>query len=66
MFGTKPWATIREALTPLGDGARAEVQELAIRYLGRTAGTAYAEEFSTPDEVIVRITPENWRTEVLG
>lgn len=53
-------------VTPLGDGARVAVQAMAIRYLGRTAGTAYAEAFSTPDEVLVRITPERWRTEVLG
>ena len=53
-------------VTPLGDTARDEVQAMATRYLGRAAGAHYAENFSTPDEVIVRLTPANWRTEVLG
>ena len=53
-------------VTPLGDRAREEVQAMAIRYLGERAGARYGEAFQTPDEVIVRLTPEHWRTEVLG
>ena len=53
-------------VTDLGDSAREEILAMATRYLGATGGAHYAEAFSTPDEVIVRLTPTQWRTEVLG
>lgn len=46
--------------------ARPVIEEMASRYLGAAAGAAYAKAFRTPDEVIVRLTPQRWRTEVLG
>lgn len=55
-------------VTPLGDAdaARPTIEEMAARYLGAAAGAAYAQAFATPDEVLVRLLPERWRTEVLG
>ena len=53
-------------VTPLGDGAKEAVKEMASRYLGAAAGARYAEAFNTPDEVIVRLTPRLWRAEILG
>jgi PPOX class probable F420-dependent enzyme len=53
-------------VTPLGQAAREAIEAMASRYLGAAAGRRYAEAFSTPDEVIVRLTPEWWHTEVLG
>lgn len=53
-------------VTDLGDEARERIRSMASRYLGPSGGSQYAEAFSTPDEVIVRLTPTHWRTEVLG
>jgi PPOX class probable F420-dependent enzyme len=53
---------------PLGgpDASRPVIEAMASRYLGAKAGSAYAAAFSTPDEVVVRLRPDRWRTEVLG
>lgn len=53
---------------PIGDmeATRAKIEVMASRYLGRTAGAAYAAAFRTPDEVLVSLTPARWHTEVLG
>jgi PPOX class probable F420-dependent enzyme len=63
---------------PLGDATEAEILAMATRYLGEKGGARYTENFMAnlvsddlhPDhgttEVIVRLTPERWRTEVLG
>jgi hypothetical protein len=64
---------------PLGAATEAEILAMATRYLGEKGGLGYTKNFmaglDTPDdlhdghgseEVIVRITPERWRTEVLG
>lgn len=48
------------------DAARPVIEAMASRYLGAAAGAGYAQAFKTPDEVIVRLTPQRWRTEVLG
>ena len=53
-------------LSPLGDGTRAAVVAMASRYLGSGAGHSYAEQFSTPDEMVVELDPENWLSEVPG
>ena len=53
-------------LTPLGDGTRAAVLAMASRYLGERGGHSYAEQFSTPDEMVVELDPENWLSEVPG
>ena len=56
----------------LGDNTETELLAMATRYLGRTAGAGYTDNFmktlaaTGASEVVVRITPENWRTEVLG
>ena len=52
--------------TLLGDQVNAKIREMASRYLGERSGAYYADQLTTPDEVIVRLTPEHWRTEVLG
>jgi hypothetical protein len=39
---------------------------MASRYLGETAGTRYAEQFAAPDEIVVRLTPERWHSQILG
>ncbi len=56
------------SVEPLGDveQARPVIEQMASRYLGDAAGAAYAKAFRTPDEVVVRVTPTRWRTEVLG
>ena len=51
---------------PLGEGVRDAIRSMASRYLGEAAGAAYADAFSTPDEVLVTLAPERWRAEVLG
>jgi PPOX class probable F420-dependent enzyme len=53
-------------VSDLGDAAQDTIRAMAKRYLGEAGGERYAAAFSTPDEVIVRLTPERWRTEVLG
>lgn len=50
----------------LGDATRDTIRSMASRYLGERAGEAYADAFSTPDEVVVTLVPERWRAEVLG
>ncbi len=56
----------------LGDNTETELLAMASRYLGRKAGAGYTDNFmknlaaTGASEVIVRISPENWRTEVLG
>ncbi|MPY94409.1 MAG: TIGR03618 family F420-dependent PPOX class oxidoreductase [Acidimicrobiia bacterium] len=51
---------------PLGDATVETIRSMASRYLGAAAGAAYAESFSTPDEVVVTLVPERWRAEVIG
>jgi len=55
-------------LHPIGtmEQVRARIEPMAARYLGERAGAAYAAAFGTVDEVVVRLTPERWQTEVLG
>ena len=53
-------------VTLLGEETHEAIREMSSRYLGRAAGQHYADNFSTPDEVVVRLTPERWRTEILG
>lgn len=56
----------------LGENTYQELLAMSTRYLGSRAGTMYTDKFmenmgdTGSTEVIVRITPENWRTEVLG
>lgn len=50
----------------LGERTYEAIRSMASRYLGDGAGTRYADAFETPDEVVVTLTPERWRTEVLG
>lgn len=62
----------------LGDDTYPELLAMATRYLGTKGGQQYTDNFmaklaedSLHDahgvrEVVVRITPEHWRTEVLG
>ena len=45
---------------------RLAIEPIASRYLGAAAGAAYAEAFRTPDEVLVRLTPQRWQTAVIG
>ena len=64
-------------MRPLGEETQAAMLAMASRYLGHTGGQRYADEFmrklATNDfpgghgdiEVVVTITPETWRTEVL-
>jgi nitroimidazol reductase NimA-like FMN-containing flavoprotein (pyridoxamine 5'-phosphate oxidase superfamily) len=54
------------SISELGSSAHAVILELAVRYLGEELGTAYAATNWALDDVMVSITPERWRTEVLG
>ena len=36
--------------------------EMAVRYLGDTAGRAYTEQTAAVDDVLVRLTPQRWFT----
>lgn len=49
-----------------GEERHAALTDIASRYLGATAGAAYADAFPGHDEALVTLTPERWRTEVLG
>lgn len=42
------------------------LSDIAGRYLGPAGGAAYADNFPGHEEALVRLTPERWRTEVLG
>ena len=44
----------------------ATIEDIASRYLGARAGAGYAAAFPGHDEALVTLTPERWRTEVLG
>ncbi|MEL7158309.1 MAG: pyridoxamine 5'-phosphate oxidase, partial [Actinomycetota bacterium] len=51
----------------LTDAERHEaITDIASRYLGAEGGTAYAANFPGHTEALVTLTPERWRTEVLG
>ena len=49
-----------------GDERHAVLTDIASRYLGERAGRSYADNFPGHDEALVTLTPERWRTEVLG
>jgi PPOX class probable F420-dependent enzyme len=53
-------------LTLLGESTYDAIRSMASRYLGTDAGTRYADAFRTPDEVVVRLTVENWQALILG
>ncbi len=54
-------------LDVMSDDDRHEVlTDIAGRYLGEAAGQAYADAFPGHEEALVTLSPENWRTEVLG
>ncbi len=65
-------------MTPLGDRTEAEILAMSSRYLGQKGGRRYTDNFMArlveddlhdghgDTEVMVRITPDLWRTEVLG
>lgn len=53
-------------LVPLGEGTYEAVRAMASRYLGQSAGRRYADAFSTPDEVLVTLTPERLTAVVVG
>ena len=50
----------------LGDRTFAAIESMAARYFGPEGGRRYAEQFSADDEIMVRLTPERWHSEVLG
>ncbi len=50
----------------LGDRTFAAIESMAARYFGAEGGKRYAEQFATEDEIMMHLTPERWRTEVLG
>ncbi len=50
----------------LGDATHEAIRSMASRYLGEAAGAQYADQFPTPDEVVVTLTPDRWRAESLG
>jgi PPOX class probable F420-dependent enzyme len=53
-------------LTPLGPDTKETIRTLASRYLGEAGGRRYADQFTTPDEVLVILTPERWKAEIPG
>ncbi len=48
------------------DERHVALTDIATRYLGDTAGAAYADAFPGHEEALVILTPRRWRTEVLG
>ena len=48
------------------DERHAALTDIASRYLGAEAGRRYADAFPGHEEALVTLTPERWRTEVLG
>lgn len=50
----------------LGDQTYETILTMASRYLGASGGRAYAEQFSTPDEVEVMLQVERWQAVVPG
>lgn len=50
----------------LGEATHEAIRTMASRYLGDTAGARYADAFATPDEVVVTLQPQRWRSETLG
>ena len=49
-----------------GTDRHEQMLAMATRYLGEKAGKQYADGFHDDEEVMVTLTVENWRTEVLG
>ena len=66
------------SVEPLGDATEAAILAMSTRYLGDKGGVRYTADFMAnlaaddlhaehgTSEVVVRLTPEHWRTEVLG
>ncbi len=55
------------ALKVMSAAERHEViTDIASRYLGAEGGAGYADAFPGHDEALVTLTPDRWRTEVLG
>ncbi len=54
------------AIEPLGAGTYDAILTMASRYLGESGGRRYAEQFTTPDEVLVTLSPERWQAVIPG
>ncbi len=77
--GRYRYVTIEGAvrLEPLGDRTRSEILAMSTRYLGVKGGQRYTDNFMAKleqddlhdghgtEEVLVQLTPERWRTDVL-
>lgn len=50
----------------LGDRTFAVIEAMAARYFGAEGGRRYAEQFAADDEIMMRLRPDRWHTEVLG
>jgi len=50
----------------LGEETYEQVRAMATRYLGEDAGRHYADQFATPDEVLVTLIPSRWQAEIPG
>ncbi len=53
-------------IEPLGDATNDAILAMATRYLGASGGRRYAEQFTTPDEVLVTLTPQRWQAVIPG
>ena len=54
-------------LTTLNKAERYEaIKDIASRYLGTEAGKSYADTFPDHDEALVKLTPRNWNSNILG
>ncbi|MDH3678686.1 MAG: pyridoxamine 5'-phosphate oxidase family protein [Acidimicrobiia bacterium] len=63
-YVTAEGPVILRVLTP--EERHEALVDIASRYLGDRAGRAYADGFPGHEEALVTLTPQRWRTEVLG
>jgi uncharacterized protein len=58
-----PYAYVTvEGPVELNETTRQARLELAVRYLGEEMGKAYVDSTAAVDDVLVRLSPQRWRT----
>jgi PPOX class probable F420-dependent enzyme len=58
-----PYAYVTvEGPVEISDADRQKRVDIAVRYLGEEMGTGYVDSTSDAGDIVVRLTPERWRT----
>jgi hypothetical protein len=54
------YVSVEGPITEIGPVALGQLESMAIRYLGREQGRAYAADSDTDGQILVRVQPERW------